>query len=364
MASRFEVFHQRLRIFFRPPRQLRPTRAGWMFLLINMGVGFAALNTGNNLLYLVLSLLLAFLTLSGILSEAALRGIEVRRTLPDEIFAGLGNAVRIEVRNRQRRVPAFAIAVEDRLAPPSEIEDPASDDWRLTKDRDIPIAGRVFALRISPGEVQSRRYEFEPEARGSLTFHSVRVSTRFPFGLFLKSRTIRAQGECLVYPHIEAVHTPPVRHGDEGRESAVAQTRAGGEDISGLREWTPGDPLRHVHWKSTLRRQKLSGRSFDEDRHAEIEVRLRTEGVVPGDAFEEQVSWAASEVVAHLSTGLRVGLLTDDDHLPPGEGRQQRARLLTHLARVQPRGTHEAAAASTRGQTRSGGPATGRALRA
>ncbi len=337
MRSRIEAYGRRVRLFLRAPRQLRPTRAGWMFLLINMGVGFAALNTGNNLLYLVLSLLLAFLTLSGILSEAGLRGLEVRRTLPGELFAGQPNAVRIELRNRQKKVPAFAIVVEDRLAPPPEIEDPIDGEWRLTKERDIPLAGRVFALRISPGEIQSRRYALEPEARGPLRFHSVRVSTRFPFGLFLKSRTIHAPGEALVYPHIEALLAPQPLFGDEGQASAVTSTRAGGDDPSGLREWTPGDALRHVHWKSSLRRDRLTVRTFDEDRHAEIEVRLRTAGVRPGEVFEQQVSWAASEVVAHLDAGMRVGLLTDDDRLEPGEGRKQRARLLSHLARVQPR---------------------------
>ena len=78
---------ERLRIWLRPPRQLRPTRAGWVFLSVILGVGFAALNTGNNLLYLVLSLMLAFLTLSGVLSESALRGVRLRRELPREVFA-------------------------------------------------------------------------------------------------------------------------------------------------------------------------------------------------------------------------------------------------------------------------------------
>ncbi len=338
MASRYDAMKQRVRVLLRPPRQLRPTRAGWMFLMINFGVGFAALNTGNNLLYLVLSLLLAFLTLSGILSEAALRGLEVRRTLPGEMFAGRANAVCIEVRNCQRKVPAFAIVVEDRLAPPPEIEDPIDGDWRLTRDRDVPVAGRVFALRISPGEVQTRRYALEPQHRGPLVFHSVRVSTRFPFGLFLKSRTIRATGEALVYPHVEAFATPPPHFGDEGDIEAQAHAQRGGDDIAGLQEWTPGDALRHVHWKTSLRRDQLTVRTFDEERRAEIEVRLRTANVRPGDPFEQQVSWAASEVVAHLAAGMRVGLLTDDDHLAPADGRRQRARLLTYLACVTPRG--------------------------
>ena len=79
--SRRSGWLERVRRWLRPPRTLRPTRAGWAFFAITFGVGFAALNTGNNLLYLVLSLMLAFLVLSGVLSESALRGIEVRQTV-------------------------------------------------------------------------------------------------------------------------------------------------------------------------------------------------------------------------------------------------------------------------------------------
>ena len=84
-AGRRSALSRRVARRLRPPRVLRPTRAGWVFFGLTFGVGFAALNTGNNLLYLVLSLMLAFLVLSGALSESALRGITVQRILPGEI---------------------------------------------------------------------------------------------------------------------------------------------------------------------------------------------------------------------------------------------------------------------------------------
>ena len=204
-----QQWNKRIRLFLRAPRRLRPTRAGWMFLLINLGVGFAALNTGNNLLYLVLSLLLAFLTLSGLLSESALRGIEIRRTLSSEIYAGTDNPVLLEVRNFQRKVPAFAIVVEDRCRSPRPDDVGIEDDWRLTSDRDLPVMGRVFALRVGPECTEVRTYALHPELRGELRFHSFRVSTRFPFGLFLKSRTIHAPDTALVFPEIEHMQTAP-----------------------------------------------------------------------------------------------------------------------------------------------------------
>ena len=85
--------YERLRRWLRPPRKLQPTRAGWCFFALVMGVGFAALNTGNNLLYLVLSLMLSFLILSGAFSESALRGVCVTRRVPRDLFANTFRAL-------------------------------------------------------------------------------------------------------------------------------------------------------------------------------------------------------------------------------------------------------------------------------
>ena len=340
-GTKFEQCKKRIRLLGRAPRQLRPTRAGWMFLLINLGVGFAALNTGNNLLYLVLSLLLAFLTLSGLLSESALRGIEIRRTLPREIYAGIDNPVQLEVRNSQRKVSAFAIVVEDRCLSPQleSAEDPG--DWRLVSDRDLLGVGRVFALRVGPECTESRSYALHPEQRGELRFHSVRVSTRFPFGLFLKSRTIHAPDSALAFPAIEPMHSASPSSGEESSSEASAQNRTGGSDITGLREWEPGDSLRRVHWKSSLRRDRLYVRTQQEDHQAEIEVRLRTRGTSSQSPFENRVTWAASEIVSHLAAGLRVGLITDTTHIRAESGDPQRVRLLSFLALVNLDGASE-----------------------
>src|SRR4051812_12294942 len=98
----------------RPPRRLRFTREGKVFIGITFGVGFAAVNTGNNLLYLVLGLLLSLVILSGVLSEIALRGLEFRRRLPRRAYAGMPALVEIEVHNKKRFAPSYSIEVEDR----------------------------------------------------------------------------------------------------------------------------------------------------------------------------------------------------------------------------------------------------------
>ena len=71
-----------------PQRTIRPTRDGWWCLFAALGLGVAAVNTGNNLAYLLCSMLLAIITVSGMLSDQSLRGVRLLPVLPDEVYAG------------------------------------------------------------------------------------------------------------------------------------------------------------------------------------------------------------------------------------------------------------------------------------
>ena len=310
----------RVRRWLRPPRQLRPTRAGWTFFALTFGVGFAALNTGNNLLYLVLALMLSFLVLSGVLSESALRGIAVGRRVPRELHAERDAWVSVEVHNRQRRVAAYALVVEDRIR---------------VDGREVP-AGRVFALRLEPGGSETRTYRLRPTRRGELVFEGFVVSTRFPFGLFSKSLAIPAPERTLVYPALDAVAVPPEFGGVREAGDAVSGPRGRGGEVGGVREFVPGDAPRRIDWRVSLRARALWVRDVQSEHQAEVEVRLRTARREPGDDFERDVRASASEVAAFLARGLRVGLRTDREHLEPRDGGRQRARLLGFLARVEP----------------------------
>jgi uncharacterized protein (DUF58 family) len=284
-------------------------------------VGFAALNTGNNLLYLVLSLMLAFLVLSGVLSESALRGIALRRRIPRELHDGGTHLVALEISNLQQRVPAFALVVEDRVRERGGAQRPA---------------GRAFALRIAPGATERRTYRFRPTRRGPFEFTGFRVSTRFPFGLFAKAMEIDAPEAALAYPALEIV-AAPVAFGS-ARESGeqVSGPRGAGSDVGGLRDFASGDPLRRIHWRATLRQRALLVREVESEHDAEVELRLRTAGAQPGEEFERRVRWVASEAVSLLDAGFTVALRTDHEQVLAGRGERQRALLLAFLARVEP----------------------------
>ncbi len=319
----------RTRSRFRPPRSLRATRPGWCFVAIIFGVGFAALNTGNNLLYLVFALMLAFLVLSGILSETSLRGIRVERVLPREIFAGASNPVRIRIRNRQSRVAAFALSIEDRLAPQALRRGPAA-------------AGRCFVLRVGPDSVVDRSYALVPERRGELELASLRVSTRFPFGLFVKSVEIEAPETALVYPAIAPIEPGRAAAGSREETDQRPGRSPVGDALVGVREFERGDRTARVHWRRSIRSGRLVVGEREGQTAAEVEILLLLSREMTPAAIESRISRAASELVHHLEAGDRVGLRTRSVRFAPATGPGHRRELLAFLARLEPE--HEALA--------------------
>src|SRR5215831_9923110 len=97
---------------FQPRRTIRPTRDGWWVLFAAVGLGVAAINTGNNLLYLLCSTLLGLVIVSGILSEQTMRGLKVESVRPDEIFAGRPAVLGAWVRNGKRWLASYSVVVE------------------------------------------------------------------------------------------------------------------------------------------------------------------------------------------------------------------------------------------------------------
>jgi uncharacterized protein (DUF58 family) len=116
----------------------------------------------------------------------------------------------------------------------------------------------------------------------------------------------------------------------------VSAPTGSGADAIGLRGYAPGDPLRRIHWRASMRRRSLLVREVESECEAEVEVRLRTRGAQPGERFERSVVWVASEIAALIEAGTRVALRTDDGLIVAGAGVRHRARLLTYLALVEP----------------------------
>lgn len=301
------------------PRKLKFTREGKFFVGITLGVGFAAINTGNNLLYLLLGMLLALIIVSGLMSELSLRDLTVVRRLPLRAQVGRPHLVEIEVFNHKTRVPSYAIEVEDLRA-------------------GQPADKRCFFLKISPKSAQVAAYRRTPAKRGRDRHVGFRIATRFPFGLFEKSREVPAEGELIIYPAVDMLQLPALAAGRHtGRDTSLG--RGHGDDYIGLKLLRDGEDPRDVHWRKSASAGQLVMR--ERARDARPDVVLPLDAVRRDDAkedwfnaFERRIRDVASRAVAHIKRGDSVTIKTTAGEMVRADRSTGADRLLRFLALV------------------------------
>ena len=227
--------------------EYRVSRAGWVYMGGIILVALAALNTGNNLLFLVLACLIAIILMSGILSSTTLSGVEMRLELPEHIFAGQPVRATIELQNEKRTLPSFSLRVE--AAKPKGAPAPAM--------LETPV---YFPYLPKSGKVQ-QTVPMTFSRRGVHRQDTFRIVTRFPFGFLQKARRMDLKTEAVVYPSVaptdELVEILP---GLQGALESLSKGR--GQDLYALRGYVANDSVRHVHWKASARSGSLMVREF------------------------------------------------------------------------------------------------------
>ena len=299
------------------------TRVGIIYVLTTLLIGIAALNTGNNLLYVIVAAMLAAILVSGLASAVVLRRLTLDVRLPEQVFAGRPAPAKILVRNARRWLASFSIsAVPLRTSkisgrwrweaatfgfPPGR---PRARQWvtmrdlrlrRLADGRDDAAARRdifsepAYFPFIPAGAELAAEMEICFPRRGRYRQDSFGLATRFPFAFLTKTRRVRLSREILVYP--------PVEPTDEFFEVLPLITgefeifaRGRGDDLYRIREYVPEDSARHVDWKATAKSGSLKVREFS--REDERKVRLIFDNPGPGmvsePAYENAVTLAAS----------------------------------------------------------------------
>jgi uncharacterized protein (DUF58 family) len=297
---------------FRLPRHLRVPFAGRAFLLVTLGIGVAAVNTGNNLLYLALSLNLSLILLSGVLSEGTLRHVTLRVRLASEAFAGEEASLAVTCSAEAKRFPGFSLVAILRAG-----ESPAT----------------VRFPDIAPGTTATRVVRFRPSLRGELDSIPASISTRFPFSLFEKSFELAVPAGIIVYPR----PSPPATRCEDLPVVAPSgrSFRAGriGVFPRGVREHLPADPVRDIHWKATAR----TGRWMVKEREGEATpgIDLRVEEGGTKEAFEARLSEACGTVLELERRAVPFRLRIGDRICAEAHDPERRSKALAALATAQ-----------------------------
>ncbi|HVO56487.1 MAG TPA: DUF58 domain-containing protein [Dongiaceae bacterium] len=227
--------------------EYKVSRAGWIYIGATLLVALAALNTGNNLLFLILACLVSIILMSGVLSSISIAGVDLKIELPEHVFSRQTVRALVELENAKLTLPSFALRVEavaSKNAPAAALlEQPAFFPYIARQDSQRQTVPVTF-LR-----------------RGLHVQDTFKIVTRFPFGFLQKARRVTLKTETLVYPPVDA--NPQLMELFPGIEGQVESYNKGrSNDLHSLREYVPTDSVRHVHWKASARAGSLMVREF------------------------------------------------------------------------------------------------------
>jgi uncharacterized protein (DUF58 family) len=276
------------------------------------------MNTGNNLLYLLESMVLALIVVSGVLSEQSVRGVRLTVRMPDEIYAGTPCLAGALVRNTKRRRPSYSVTLERRVT-----------RGGLANER------LAYLARLDPEEERLVTWEETLPRRGRHTLGGVRVVTRFPFGLFVKAARPTSGESVLVYPR--RVPPPPaLLRQAGGLGSAPVRRRGRGHDLHDLRTYHSGDDPRLIHWRVSARTGSLTVRELEAETAQDAYLVLRGDGHADAERLDAALADAAAVASALLKRGARVGMVGPGIEIALGQGPAHVRRMLTALALYEP----------------------------
>ncbi|HET8774879.1 MAG TPA: DUF58 domain-containing protein [Thermoanaerobaculia bacterium] len=254
---------------------VRFTKIGTTYLITTVVLAIAAVNTGNNALYLGVSLMLGSLLLSGMASKGGLKHLRVEVAGMEDVWAGRPAHGVLRVRN----------------------------DSRVWNVRDVILTSDALAEPVVIA-VLPRRQTVEAAAsflftkRGLAHVHAIDSYTRYPFGFFLKKRRVKISSDVVVYPRILGEDAAHDRFRPLSGEQSVANRPGSGSEIHSFREYVRGDSLRHLHWKksASLGRWIMKQTDAEAAKSVHVVVDPYKPATAGDESFEEMISAAATFV--------------------------------------------------------------------
>jgi uncharacterized protein (DUF58 family) len=226
-------------------------------------------------------------------------------------------------------------------------------------------AARFLLAPLAPGETGRAAYRFPTDRRGRFEIGPLRVTVTDAFGLVSSTHRVLGTEQVIVYPQVHDIIAPPDVGGlDLDRDHPALKPRVESSgDFTTLREYTAGDDLRLVHWRSTARRGHLMVRQNETRRRAPVLLMLDVRPATHDrESFERAVEAVASIATALDRAGrpFEVAWSTGTEIGAPG--RRHLPYIMDELAVVQPHGPDRLLIAATRMRSSALIAVTGRLL--
>lgn len=267
-------------------------------------MGFAAVNTGNNLLFLIVSAMLGFMAISGVLGWLNIRGVEARLLLPPEIYRNAPCTATLELTSRRLLLPSFLLRVGLMESSEMLLFLPRHGSARLA----IPL---LFPVR------------------GKGTIDRLHLSSPFPVGFFVRSSRVPLGTPYLVFP---APVKGPIPGSDDGRERR-GEHRSSGRgydgDLERIGDYSGREPLKLIHWRLSARHGSLKVKELSATGAVPLLLDLQ---LLPREDTEVALGRAAYLVNRLIRANRPIGIKLPNRVIPPAADQSHRLRLLRELA--------------------------------
>lgn len=278
-----------------------PTRQGYGFAGVVLLIVLGAMNYGTSLGFFAAFLLAGIGLMSILHCFRNLHGLRISIAPREPVFAGQRAHFGVRLNNPGARSHYMV---------------------------DVTIAGTQAALDVVPG-VSNRSVELPVEAtrRGRLEPGPVRVSTRFPLGLVVAWTWLKPVVSCIVYPAPLGGGKPlPYTALSDGTGHSLSTDN---EDFFGFRDYRPGDPLRHIAWRTLARGAPLQTKEFAGESGGDLVLRWND---APQADSEGKLSQLCAWVLQAHALGVRYAVEIPGTQSRAGRGERHRHRCLELLA--------------------------------
>lgn len=292
-ASRITLSHRNIFIL--------PTKRGLGFVLLIILLMLIAFVYNNNLAYLLAFLLASIFFITILHCFKALNSLTLTQGHSHAVFAGDS--------------AGFDIVVEN-------LSNIARFNLHISLDNPL-----LFTL--STKEKKRLTLYSATQKRGWHPIETVTLSSTFPLGFFRAWSPLRFAAKALVYPKPNSVEHPFPETAGSKEQTLQNITSKGSDDFYGLKEYQPGNPIKHIHWKAFAKGQGLFSKQFAGDSLTELWLNYEQ---TPGHSVEERLSQLCRWVIDAEKMGLHYGFILPGIRFEPNHGISHYEKCLEALA--------------------------------
>lgn len=291
-------------------------------------IALASLNTGNNLLFMILAVVMAGMVISAVISRVILSGIQIDLAFPRRVFAQDRARIPVTIHNARRRLPAYAITIKQ------------PERGAMAQSSAQVKVCAAFAPYVPPQGALNLEVEFTFTRRGLYQTIPLEISSHFPFGVLRRKQILCVEEAILVFPAIG--------HADAARQAVNAlgagnesRQRGAGGDLYAIRPYCDGDPAKHIDWKATAKTGDIKVREFTREAAGSVAIFLdcRMAGQLDEAArerFERAVSFCASLACQALPNHASLQFAAAGVRTKAEVGQSAVDAVLTALALIEP----------------------------